>query len=126
MALRSGFDEVAVERELADKGIDLPQAQRQLEISFQVAADEAVGTDAAIQGHGAGIICGSRAVLLGQREQTKNAAYGCLSLRAMQSLAQGSDVRPGDFGAAQQLLGGERRLLGTVFIFNTMAATRVA
>src|SRR5688572_16511342 len=126
MVLRSGFDDIAVERELADEGIDLPQAQRQLAISFQVTTDEAVGIDAAFQGQGAGIIYRSRAVLLGQREQTENAAYGCLSLRAMQGLAQGSEVRPGDFGAAQQLLGSERCLLGTVFIFNTMAAARVA
>ena len=44
----------------------------------------------------------------------------------MQGLAQRADVRPGNFGAAQQLLGGERRLFGPVFLFNTVAAARVA
>src|SRR5215472_1680384 len=126
MVLSSGFDEFAVERELADEGIDLPQAQGQLEIPFQVAADEAVGRDAAFQGQSAGIICRSRAVLLGQRKQTQDAPDGGLTLRAVQGLAKRPDVWSGDFGAAEQLLGRERGLLGPVLLFNTVAAARVA
>ena len=100
----SVFNEVAIQSELADERIDLPQAQRQLRIAFQVAAHEAVFARARFQRHGASVIGGSDAVLLGQRQHTQDAAHRNWSLALVQGLAQRADVRSGLVRAAQQLL----------------------
>ena len=50
--LCSAFDEIAVKRELADERIDLSQAQRELQIAFEIPAYEAVVAHSALQGHG--------------------------------------------------------------------------
>ena len=77
--LRATFDEIAIERELADEWIDLAQAQRQLRIAFQVAAYEAVFACARFQSQGASVIGGGHAVLLGQvREHAQDAAHRSL------------------------------------------------
>ena len=60
----SVFNKVAIQSELADERIDLPQAQRQLWVAFQVPAHEAVLAGTGFQGDGASIIGGSNAVLL--------------------------------------------------------------
>ncbi len=60
----SAFNEVAIERELADQRIDLAQTQRQLRVVFQVAAHEVIFASAGFQPHGASLIGGSDAVLL--------------------------------------------------------------
>jgi hypothetical protein len=52
------LDEVAVQRELTDQGVDLAQAQRHLRPPLQIAAHKAVLTDADFQGRGAGIVVG--------------------------------------------------------------------
>ena len=90
----SVFNEVAVQSELADERIDLPQAQRQLRIAFQVAAHEAVLARARFQRHGASVIGGSNAVLLGQRQHAQDAAHRNSSLALVHGLAQRADVGP--------------------------------
>jgi len=58
------LDEVAVQGELADQGIDLAQAQRHLWVPLQIAAHESVIADARFQGDGAGLLDAGGAVLL--------------------------------------------------------------
>ena len=60
----SVFDKVAIQSELADQRIDLPQAQWQLRVTFQVAPDKAVLAGTRFQRDGAGFIGGSDAVFL--------------------------------------------------------------
>src|ERR1700694_1006992 len=59
------FDEVAVQRELADQRIDLAQAQQHLWVPLQIAAHKSVIADARFQGDGAGLLDTGGAVLLG-------------------------------------------------------------
>ena len=92
---------VAVQRELADERIDLPQAQGQLRMALQIAAHEAVVAHADFQRGGAGVVGGSRAIFFGQRQHAQDAAHGQLSLQTMHGLAQRADVGPGFFGAVQ-------------------------
>jgi hypothetical protein len=97
----SVFDEIAVQRELADQRINLTQTQRQLRVVFQVAAHEVVFARARFQSYGAGIIGGNNAVLFGQRQHPQDAAHRSLSVFPIQGLAQRADMRSGFFGSMQ-------------------------
>ena len=101
LSLGSAFDEIAIERELADQRIDLPQTQRQLRVMFQVAAHEVIMARAGFQPQGASLIGGSDAILLSQVQHAEDAAHRFLAQVLMHGPAQRTDVRSGDFGAAQ-------------------------
>src|SRR6266849_4897249 len=100
--LSAGLNEIAVQRELADERIDLAQVQRQLRTAFQVAAHEVIFRRAGFQGHGAGVLRGRDAVLLGHREHAQNAAHRDFSVMAMQALAKSADVLARLFATRQQ------------------------
>src|SRR6266436_1883880 len=89
------FDEVAVQGELADQGIDLPQTQWQFWITLQVAAHKVVIADAHFQSCGAGIVNGCGAVLLGQRQHAQDAAYRNLAVLVVHPTAERPDVQSG-------------------------------
>src|SRR5579863_836403 len=116
------FDEIAVQRELADQWINLTQTQRQLRVVLQVAAHEVVFARACFQGHGAGVIGGSNAVLFGQRQHAQDAAHRNLTMFPVHGSAQRSDMRSCFFGAVEQLFGGQRSSLRTIFVLDPMAA----
>jgi hypothetical protein len=86
--LGAGLNEIAVERELTDERIDLAEMQRQLRTVFQVAAHEMVFRRACFQGHGAGVLRGRYAILLGHREHAQDAAHRDFPVIAMQALAE--------------------------------------
>src|SRR6266481_8308825 len=69
------LEEVAVEGELADQGIDLAQRERRRRMALEVAADKLVG-GAQVEGDGAGGVDGGRAVLAGEGQQPLDAAHG--------------------------------------------------
>ena len=75
-----------------DERINLAQIQRQLRTTLQVAAYEVVFGRACFQGHGAGVLGGGDAILLGHREHAQNAAHGDFPMVTMQVLAEGADV----------------------------------
>jgi len=120
--LGSSFNEIAVQRELADQRIDLAQAQRQLRVVFQIAAHEFVFASASFQSHRTGVVGGSDAVLLRQREHAQNLAHGDLSVVAMKGLTQLADVSPGFFRSREQLLRRKRSAAGAIFVFDPMPA----
>jgi hypothetical protein len=73
--LRAGLNEIAVQRELAEKRIDLAQIQRELGTVLQIAAHEVIFTRACFQGHRAGVLRGGDAILFGHRQHAENAAH---------------------------------------------------
>ena len=124
--LGAGLNEIAVERELADQRIDLAQLQRQLRTVLQVAAHEVVFGRACFQGHGAGVLRGRDAILLGQGEHAQDAAHRDFSVIAMQALAESADVPARLFATRQQLPRGQRGLRRTVFVFDPVTAALLA
>src|SRR5581483_2131934 len=89
----SFFNKVAILSKLPDERIDLAQAQRQLRVVLQIAAHEAVFTSAGFQCHRTGVLSGSHAVLLYERQHAQNAAYCDPPLIAMHELAEYANVR---------------------------------
>src|SRR2546428_4298732 len=69
------LEEVAVEGELADQGIDLAQRERRRRMALEVAADKLVGR-AAVERDGAGGVAGGGAVLAGGGQRPLDAAHG--------------------------------------------------
>ena len=60
---------------------------------------------AGFQSHGAGILGGSSAVVLGEGQHTEDATHRKLAQIAMHGLAQRADMRSSFFGAVEQLAG---------------------
>src|SRR6266853_3898094 len=118
----SVFDEIAVQRELADQRINLTQTQRQLRVMFQVAAYEVVFARTRFQSHRAGIIGGSNAVLFCKRQHAQDAAHRNLAMFPVHGAAQRSDMRACFFGAMEQLFGGQRGSRRTILVLDPMAA----
>src|SRR5439155_237851 len=69
------LEEVAVEGELADQGIDLAQRERRRRMALEVAADKLVGR-AEVERDGAGGVDGGGAVRAGEGQQPLDAAHG--------------------------------------------------
>jgi hypothetical protein len=55
-----------------------------------------------------------------QREHAQDAAHGSLAVIPMHALTQCADMRFGLFGAGQQLLSRQRRLLWVIFILDAV------
>src|SRR2546430_14189458 len=70
------LEEVAVEGELADQGIDLAERERRRRMALEVAADDLVGAGAEIKRDGTGVGDGRGAMFAGQRHQGLGAAGG--------------------------------------------------
>src|SRR2546422_911966 len=85
------LEEVAVEGELADQGIDLAERERRRRMALEVAADDLVGAAAEIKRDGTGVVDGRGAMFAGERQQA----------------LEGRDavVRRGDFNAAVEVDG---------------------
>ena len=97
----SFFNKVAIKSKLTNQRIDLAQAQRQLRVVFQIAANEAIFASAGFQRYGASIVGGSQTVLFNERKHAQDAANGYLPLIAIHRLAEYANVRTGLFGAPQ-------------------------
>src|SRR2546426_3644385 len=69
------LEEVAVEGELADQGIDLAQREQCRRMALEVAADKLVGR-AEVERDGAGGVDGGGAVRAGEGQQPLDAAHG--------------------------------------------------
>jgi hypothetical protein len=104
----------------------LLQTQWGLRAAFQIAPDKAVFLDSHLQRSGAGFIDCRGAVLLGQGENAQDAAHAYLSLCAMDSIAERTDVRPGSTGSPQQLGSAQRRPLGVILFFDPIPAAFLA
>ena len=79
---------VAVVGELADERIDLAEREGRGGVALEVAADEAVGGGAELEGGGAGVVDDGGAVLLGQGEDAEDAADAGLAVAAVDRVAQ--------------------------------------
>jgi len=112
--------------ELADQRIDLAQAQRQLGVPLNVAAHEAVLTDADLKRSGAGILDGRGAVLLDQPQNALHAAYCRLAVFCRGIPRQSARSRIRLVGARQQRQRADRRPAGTILVLDAMASARLA
>ena len=72
------FNEVAIERELSDDGIDLAQPELCGYAVFEVFANEVI-TAAGFDSQLASFVAGGRAVFLGVAQQAQDAAHGGLA-----------------------------------------------
>src|ERR1035441_2993801 len=97
------FDEVAVLGQLADQWIDLVQAQRQLRMSLQVAAYEAVFIGAHFERRGAGMSTLATPYFLASDNTPRMRRTCGLAVLAVQTAAERADLLTGVIGAAQQL-----------------------
>src|SRR5262245_31451520 len=121
--LVSVVNEVAIHGELSNERIDLPQGQPQLRSALQVAAHEAVFRDADFQSRCAGVIDGSHAVFLGQREYAQDTAHSCLPVKLIHGLAERADLSSCSLGSLEKLLRAQRSALGAILVENAMAAS---
>jgi hypothetical protein len=76
---------------------------------LEVAADEAVGGGAAVQGGGAGVIHDGGAVLLDQGDDPEDPADAGDAIAPVDGLAQGADAGAGAGGPGQEGQRGRRR-----------------
>src|SRR5947199_9306486 len=77
------LEEVAVEGELADQGIDLAQRERRRRMALEVAADKVVGR-AEVERDGAGGVDRGGAVRAGEGQQPLDAAHGAQRIVRME------------------------------------------
>src|SRR5580700_6774531 len=101
------FNEVAVESELANQWIDLPQADRRLRTALQITANETEIENFQFQSGGTGIVDAGHAVFFGEGEKPQYAAHGGFGLPFQQSFRELADVRSRLFRPGQQLYGAE-------------------
>src|SRR6266436_9393930 len=85
------LEEVAVEGELADQGIDLAQRERRGGMALEVAADKLVGR-AEVERDGAGGVDGGGAVPTREREESMNAPHAAQRIVGMEQRAELPDV----------------------------------
>jgi len=116
-------DEIAVEGQLADQRVDLPQAHRGLRVTFQITTDEAIFVDLEFQSGGARIVDTGRAVLFREGQQALNATHRAFRLPLMHASRECSNVRSGATGPRQQLYRSRRRAPGPILVPDAMAAT---
>jgi hypothetical protein len=89
---------------------------------FQITAYEAVIVGFQFECRRTGIVHAGYPVLLGERQDTLNAAHCHFSLTAMQELAEWTNVFARLSGASEQLNHAEGRAPRTVFVLNTVAS----
>src|SRR6058998_2313864 len=102
------LEEVAVEGELADQGIDLAQRERRRRMALEVPADKLVGR-AEVERDGARGVDRRRAVLAGERQQPLDAAHGAQRIVGMEQRGELPDVRADRRGPREELEGRGRR-----------------
>ena len=79
----------------------LAQTQRKLQVMFEVAAHEVIMAGSGFQPQGASLIGGGDTVLLCQVQDAEDSADRFFAQVLMHGPAQSTNVRSGDFGAAQ-------------------------
>src|SRR5947208_3156911 len=100
--------------ELADQGIDLAEREGRGGTVLEVAADEAVGGGAAVQGGGTGVVDDGGPVLLDRGHDAEDPADAGGAVAAVDRVAHGADPRPGAGGPGQERQGGRRGAGGLV------------
>src|SRR2546426_8865263 len=102
------LEEVAVEGELADQGIDLAQRERRRRMALEVAADKLVGR-AEVERDGAGGVDRGRAVLAGEGQQPLDAAHGAQRIVRMERGGELPHVGTDRRGPGEELQGRGQR-----------------
>jgi len=118
------INEGAVERELADQGIDLDQRERERWTALDVLADEAIGEHADVHGRLGGVIHDGDAVLLRERQDAENLPDAVRAGVRLDVPTDGADVRAGRGGAREQRHRRGRRARRAIGLGNTMLAPR--
>jgi len=103
------IDEVAIQRELADERIDLPQGQRDGRPPLDIFTDEAIREGADVERRLRRIIDDGDAMFPGQREDTEDLPDAMGAVVGVEMTAEGADRRPGGGGPAQQCQRRRRR-----------------
>src|SRR5437899_2338360 len=98
------LEEVAVEGELADQGIDLAQRQRRGGMALEVTADKLVGW-AEGERDGAGGVDGGRAVPTREREESLDAPHAAQRIVGMEQGGELPDMRADRGGPREELEG---------------------
>lgn len=93
-------DEVAIEGELANERVHLPQRHGHWGAPLEIAAEEAVGGHAELQGGVRGVIHDGGAVLLRERQDALDAADTGRAVVPVDVRAEGADLRAGGLGGA--------------------------
>src|SRR6266567_9395734 len=88
LGLDALLDQVAILDQFTDERIDLAQGKRDLWAALQKTAHEAVLGHTQFQRLRAGLVHGCATILLGQREDTHDAAQSGLALAMMDGIAQ--------------------------------------
>ena len=98
-------------RQLADQRVDLTQREAWDEVALQVAADEALGRGAHLEGGGACLVDRGRTVPAREPEQAQDAAHGDLAVLPMYRGRERADRLARRLRAPEQLDRRERRAL---------------
>src|SRR6266852_6000966 len=121
----SAFDDIAIQRELANQRIDLTQSERRRSFALEITANETIVVHLDLDRCRASIVHRGRAVFPGQCQNALNAAHSGLAVLRVHGLAQNADPIAGALSAPQQLLRRERCLLLAVFGKDAMCAARL-
>src|SRR2546430_3394160 len=103
------LEEVAVEGELADQGIDLAERERRRRMALEVAADDLVGAAAEIKRDGTGVVDGRGAMFAGERQQALDAPDGAQGIVGVEAGGELADVGADRRRARQEREGARRR-----------------
>src|SRR5215472_12013840 len=120
------IDEVTVQSQLADDGVDL--AKREWSFPFQPMANEPIRVcrDSGVQCGSTRIISKRSAMLARQRCDSENASNLGLAAPFVHALGERADVRTNPGAASKQLRGSARRFRRSVFFGNPMVAALLA
>src|SRR2546425_2924269 len=99
-------EQVAVEGELTDQRIDLPEHQGRGRMALEVAADDLVAGPGEVEGDGARAVDGRGPVRAGEGEEALDAPDGAQRILGVERGGELADVRADGGGAGEQL---ERR-----------------
>jgi len=116
-------NEVAIEGELTDEGIDLFEGQRPSRAPLEIGADESVRRGARVESDFGRVVDGGTTMLLGQVQHSLDAPQPGLAIATVHLLAEQSDVRACGAGAPQQIQRGGWRAGGPILLVDTMPAS---
>ena len=116
------IDEIAVEGELPDQGIDLAQRKWSGRSAVERAPQKAGGGHAEVQRRRGGVLDGGRPVLFDEGEHAEDAPDADGPVMLVDVLAEGANAGPGPRGAGEQREGGAGRPRRPVRVVDAMPA----
>ena len=124
------LEQVAVEGELTDQRIDLPEREGRGRMALEVAADDLIAGPGEVEGDGARAVDGRGPVRAGEGEEALDAPDGAERILGVERRGELADIRADSGGAGEELEGRGRRpcrpVVGVLAVLAEMLALVLA